>query len=805
MESIWRDVVHSLRGFGRSPAFTCVAVLTLALGIAANTAIFSVVDAVLLRPLPVKDPARIVVIHDQLPKLNLPRTPVSGPQYMDYSRQTDVFESTAAYVTKNFTLTGLGSPERLQAGRITAGFLPLLGIEPVIGRTFTQEDDRYGAHPVAMLSFRLWRQFFNTNAAALGQPLTLDGKSYEVVGVLPARIEQVYPNVDIWIPMAFSPAELSEQRRSSLAYDMLGRLKTGVGVRQAQSAMAGIARNTAAGNHSSAFGIEVRPIIDEQVGDVRGPLYILLAAVFVVLMISCANIASLLLARASGRARELAIRIAVGAGRARLMQQLLTESLMLSVLGGTLGVLLARWGLKALVALAPPDLPRLDAVALDARVLFFALLVSLGCGIVFGLFPAFAASKINLVDSLKESGKSEAAGASRQRFRGGLVITEVALAFTLLFSAGLLLRSFGRLLDVKPGFNPHNILTMRLVLPHNQQPDYKHAAGFFGSLLQRVRALPGVRDAAVADEPPFTPGGDNSVFSVRNYQPGPGKPEPHADYLNVTADYLKTMGIPLINGRNFTAADMVNNGQMSEGSSVIIDESLAKRFWTNGEALGRNIGWGSNGPWATVVGIAGSVTPNDLSEESKGTIYFPDYSPSATLVVRTANDPHNLTEAVRAQVQAVDRDQPVYDMRTMDERIALSLESRRFAVMLLGIFAALALTLAAIGLYGVIAYLVTQRTNEIGIRMALGAARGDILRLVIRHSLLLVSIGLGLGFCGSIAASHYLGSLLYNVPPIDGVTLCAVSVLLATVGAAAALIPARRAITVDPLVALRYQ
>ncbi|HYM01211.1 MAG TPA: ABC transporter permease, partial [Blastocatellia bacterium] len=698
MESIWRDIRYNLRGFARSPGFVSIGVLIMALGIAANTAIFSVIDAVLIRPLPIKDPARVMIVHDQLPKLNLPRTEVSGPQFEDYSRRTDIFESTAALSSQTFSVTGAGAPEQVLAARITNGFFPLLGVEPVIGRSFRQEDDVYGAHKAALLSFRAWDQLFGRDARVVGQSMTLNGAPYEVIGVLPPSIQQVYPKFDIWIPMAFSPAELSEARRFSLAYGMIARLKAGVGLREAQSAMSALAKESLKGDDAGGFNVEVRPIMDEKVGDVREPLYILLAAVFVVLMISCANIASLLVARASGRTREIAIRIAVGAGRLRLVRQLLIESVMLAILGGALGAMLANWGVKALLRLAPANLPRLSEITVNGRVLLFTTAVSLGAGILFGLFPAFAASRTNLVDSLKESGRSDSAGRSRQRFRSALVIAEVALAFGLLFSAGLLLRSFARLLEVKPGFDPHNMLTMRIALPHNKQPDYIHAATFFGALLPHLQALPGVQQAALATEPPFTPGGDNSMFFIRNYQSGRGRPEPHADYTNVSADYFKTMGIPLIKGREFTESDM-NKGWMSDGSSVIIDENLARIFWPKGDALGSNIGWsGGQGPWATIIGIVGSVKPGDLSADSKGMIYFADYYSEATMVIRTANDPHNLIQAVQEQVRSVDPNQPVYDIQTMDERVASSLASNRFATILLAIFAAVALVLAGIGL-----------------------------------------------------------------------------------------------------------
>ena len=485
--------------------------------------------------------------------------------------------------------------------------------------------------------------------------------------------------------MAFSARELSEERRESLAYTMVARLKRGTNINQAQSIMSGVARNIGEKDLGS-FNIEVRSLTDEYVSDVRRPLFVLLCAVLAVLLISCANVANLLLARATIRGHEIAVRVALGAGRSRIVRQLLTESLLIAVLGGAFGILLALWGTKALLALAPSTLPRLNGVHLDIRILLFSFGISLVCGVIFGLVPALTASKTNLVSSLKESERTDSAGMTRQRLRRAFVVAEVALALMLLICGGLLVRSFGKLLDVRPGFDPHNVVTLRLSLPGAQYNTAAKVAAFYDSALQRISGLPGVLHAAAAFQTPFTPGGDNSIFVIRGRQANSNDPPPHADYAFVSSDYFKSIGLPILKGRDFQPSDMRAGNFFAPDSVAIIDEELAKRFWPNGEALGGGISWSREGPWATVVGIVATAQLRDLTEESKGTFYLPAYFQSSTLVVRTSGDPRSLTPAIREQVLAVDKNQPVFDVKTMDERVATTLETRRFAVVLLGIF-----------------------------------------------------------------------------------------------------------------------
>lgn len=802
VSSVWRDIRYGARMLIRKPGFTIVAVLTLALGIAATTATFTVVDAVLLRKLPVTDPDRVVVIHNQLPKINLPRSPVSAPHYLDYSRQTDAFESTAAFVTRNLNLSGVSVPERLQAGRVTASFFPTLGVNPAAGRFFTAEEDRIGNERVVVLSSALWKRLFSANAAALNSSIQLNADHYQVIGVAPEGIQEMYPGVDLWTPMAFTPRELSEERRGSLVYTMVARLRPGTTLAHAQNIMTSVASNSGA-KDPDIFNIEVRSITDEYVSDVRRPLFVLLCAVIAVLLISCANVANLLLARATVRGHEIAVRAALGAGRSRIVRQLLTESLLIALLGGVVGVVLALWATKALLALAPSDLPRLTAVQVDLRVLLISLGASLLCGVIFGLVPALTASKTDLVSSLKESERTDSG--TRQWLRRTFVVAEVALALVLLISAGLLVRSFGKLLDVRPGFDPQNVLTLRVQLPGAQYDKATKVASFYDQVLTRVSSLPGVQHVGAAYQTPFTPGADNSTFFIRGRQAGPGEPPPHADYAFVSADYFATIGQPIVQGRGFQPSDMRAGNYFAPNSVAIIDEELARRFWPNGDALGGGLSWGKEGPWATIVGIAKTAQIKDLAEQSKGTFYLPAYVPMSTLVVRTAGDPKPLAGAIRDQVLAVDSNQPVFDVKTMEERVAVTLETRRFAVVLLGIFGGLALLLAAIGLYGVLAFAVSQRTREIGIHMALGARTRDVLLMVIRQGMALVVIGVVLGVAGAYAVTRTIRSLLFEVGTTDPLTFVFVSVLLAVVGFVACYLPARRATKVDPLVALRYE
>ena len=808
METFWQDVRFAARMLAKNPGFTAVAVLTLALGIGANTAIFSVVDAVLLRRLPVDSPDRLVAVHNQLPKVNLPRTEISALQFRDYADRTDVFESAAAITFPNYNLTGTDQPLRLRGMRTTAGLFSVLGVRPVAGRVFTAAEDTYGAQHVVLLSQNASERMYGSDQGSIGKRLQLDGESYEIIGVMPRTLEVIYPDVELWTPMAFTPRELNEERRWSLTFEMLGRLRSGVSLTAGRAAMATMAARMNGSMDSSigTFGIEVRPFVQEHIGDVRQPLYILLGAVSLVLLIACANIANLMLARGTARSREMAIRAAMGAARGRIVTQLLTESLLLAVLGGALGLLIAEWGCQVLIRMAPADLLRATAIGLNPVVLLFTLAVSIMVGILFGLAPALEAARKDLAGALKEGGRSSQEASGRQSLRKTLVISEVALAIVLLICSGLLLRSFQKLLEVRPGFDPANVLTAQVSLPRTKYADEAKLASFSDALLARVSSMPGVLHAAMASQPPLTPGLDNSVFSIRDYHPGPKDPQPHADTVYATPDYFAAMGIPLLKGRTYLESEMrPYKGPIGEGSVVVVDEALAKIFWSHEGALGKQLGWSGQGPWATIVGVVGTVRSGDLAEESKSAIYFPYHAPGMTLVVRTASDPRPFVAAIRQQVQGVDPDQPIYDVKTMEERVAASVERRRFSATLLGLFAGLAFALALIGLNGVISYLVAQRTHEIGVRMALGARPAGVLRLVLAQALGMAAAGVVTGLIVAFFATRLLANQLYGVEPVDPTTFLAVPTMLTAAALAASSIPALRATRVDPLVALRYE
>ncbi len=644
---------------------------------------------------------------------------------------------------------------------------------------------------------------FGGSKEAIGKSVQLNDERYRIIGVLPEKLGILYPHVQLWIPMVFSPQAFNDEEQGDLCCTMLARLRSGVSLQHANAAMAVDAGRESWGAPAQfrsmlqGFGIQVRSLREEETGDVSRPLYLLLGAVLLVLLIACANVANLLLARGSLRMREIAVRSAIGAGRRRIISQLLTESLVLSLAGAALGVLFAWWGIKALIHFAPASVPHANTIQLNGFVLGFAFIVSVLAGISFGLAPAIHASKIDLNDSLQESTRTASSASIRHGLRRALIFCEVALTFVLLAGSGLLLKSFAKLLDVNAGFDPSNVLTMRL--SPSKQSNPAQAAAFSRTLLSRISAIHGVTQVALAGEPPLMDPG-NSIFSIRDYHAPANGPQPHADNVTTSPDYFTTLRIRLLHGRFYTDEDTQTNNDV-----VVVDQALAGRFWPGQSALGKQIGWDSKGPWSTIIGVVGTVRSHTLASESEGTLYFPGYFEGMSLVVRTSGNPAALAGAIRAQVQALAPSQVGYDVETMEERVAESAAQQRFSATLLAVFATLALVLATVGLYSVLAYMVAQRTHEMGVRMALGAKPGDVLRLVIGQGLKVAGMGVAVGIALALGLTRLMASLLYGVSASDPLTFVGVAILLIVVAMLACYVPARRAMKVDPMVALRYE
>jgi predicted permease len=797
LDSLLQDLRYALRTLRKNPAFAAVAILTLALGIGFTTSIFSVVNAVLLEPLPVHDPERVVFIHDQLPEFGVPRTKVSPLQFREFSQHTELFEATAAFKPASLVLTIQERPVRVQAMKATAGLFPLLGVQPILGRVLSDSDDTFGSPHVLVLSEALWTTLFNRDRSIVGKRLRVDGNSYEIVGVLPGKFDTLFfPRAEVWIPAAIDPESTAEKYRWYVDYVMLARLRSGVSLAQARAGMqAALASfNVDAFN----FGVDIRPMLDEEVGDMRRPLYILLGAVTLVLLIACLNVGNLLLARNTARRKEIATRISLGAGRGRIIAQLLTESLLLSFIGAVAGLVVAQASLFALIRVGPPDIPRLSSIHLDAPVLIFTFGVSVFAAVLFGLAPALSSARSDLAEPSR-SGVHAGGGRQQHRLPRLLVVVEIAIALVLLSGSGLLLRSFAKLLDVPLGFNPNGVLTARVSLSAAISND---PTQFSNTVIDRISALPGVLHAALATGAPFTSDGYSTTFDIRDLHPGPGDPEPHAAVIYVTPGYFHTLQAPLVSGRLFTAADMRAGKWFDKGAVRIIDRALANRFWHDRNPVGSQIG--DDDQWATIVGVVGDIRDGDLASQPEGTIYIPGYVGS-TLILRTAANPQSLATPIRDQVRAAASDVPVYDVRTMQNLISESLVRRRFAVTLLTLFAALALLLAFIGIYGVIAYLAKLRTHEFGLHMALGAQRSDILGMVFRQSILVTFVGVASGLVLFLAAKPVLASQLFGVSPTDLLTLSLVSTLTIALAALANYIPASRATRVDPMIALRHE
>jgi putative ABC transport system permease protein len=814
METLLQDLRYGFRMLARKPAFTAVAVIALALGIGANTAIFSVVNTVLLKPLAFKDPDQLMMVWEDNTKLGFPKDTPAPANFVDWKDQNQVFEDMAAIADQTFNLTGVGEPEKLEGQRVSASFFPLLGVEPALGRAFLPEEDRPEGDRVVIMSHGLWQRRFGSDPSVVGKPLTLNGQPYTVVGILsksfrfPDPYQSTIEENALWVPMAFSSQEAGNRGGHYLL--VYARAKPGVTVNQAQADMNTIAARLQQQypDTNTSVGAVVTSLHDQLVGNIRPALLILLGAVGFVLLIACANVASLLLARAAARQKETAIRTALGASRARLIRQFLTESVVLAGLGGIVGLLLAIVGMQLLVALMPATLSQAKDINIDEKVLGFTFIVSLLTGVIFGLAPALQASRPDMNETLKEGGKGTA-GVARSRARNLLVVFEVVMALVLLICAGLLINSFLRLRSVDPGFNAANLLTMKVILPRSKYPDAPRRTAFYNEMIQRVESLPGVQSAGVITNLPLTFKGNNGGITIE------GRPEPPPDEIpivitrTVSADYFRTMNIPVLKGRPFSPQDTPDTMGV-----VIISETTARQFWPGEDAIGKRIkmgGFNSDAPWLSVAGIVEDVRQFELDIDPKPQVYFP-YTQMAyaflaprDLVVRTGVDPLSLAAAVRSEVWAIDKDQPVSNIATMEQILTDSVAKQRFSTLLLTIFAAVALVLAAVGIYGVISYSVTQRTHEIGIRMALGASSKDVLKLIVWQGFKLVSVGVTIGLVLAFILTRLMQSLLFGVSATDPVTFAAISAVLVTVAMLASYIPARKATKVDPMVALRYE
>jgi putative ABC transport system permease protein len=823
---MFKDFRFALRQLLKQPGFTLIAVITVALAIGANTAVLSLANALLIRPLPYPEPQQLVLLLQHFKSQNLERIPVSPPEFIDYESRAHSFEKLGAFGYTNFNLAGEDRPERIAGATLAAGVLPLLGVSPIKGRFFEREECTLGRDDVVIISARLWQRRFNSDPQIIGTKLLLNGKSFSVVGVIPASFDfplqlfnlgsgaQFRERAEIWKPLAFTDEEM--KMRPERNYAVVGRLAAGTSVAQAQADVDTInaqmrrehpnnytQTNSFSDKEDNSFGGDVLPLHDLAVGGMRPALLILVGAVFLVLLIACANLTTMLLARAAGREREMGIRVALGAGPLRLLRQVLTESVLLALVGGAAGILLALWGVELLKAIGAQTVPRLREVGVDLNVLGLTLAIAVGAGIIFGLVPGLASARPELTEALKEGGRSSSQGTRRNRLRNGLVIAEVALALVLLSGAGLLMKSFARLQNVNPGFNPRNALTLEISLPKIQYPDDPSIVRFNNEAHRRIAALPGVQVAGSSTILPLAGTNSDSSFAIEGRASNDNSPSPDEEKRQVSPDYFRALETPLIRGRFFTDADNADAPRV-----IIVNQAFAKKFWPNQDALGKRIvmgGMSDNPKWITIVGVVGDMRHFGLDVDPKPEMYVPfaqDPYFTTIYVVRSNQDPQSLLPAIRREIQAIDPAVPFANVRTFENVIADSVAPRRLSVVLLGVFAGVAVLLASVGIYAVMSFLVVQRTHEIGVRMALGAQRGDVLQLVVGHAAKLVGIGSVIGLVLAFMSTRTLSALLYNIGAFDAATFVFVTISLAAVALLASYIPALRATRADPMIAL---
>lgn len=807
MRILLQDLRFAFRQMGKRPGFTLIVIATLALGIGANAAIFSLLDAVLLRPLPYEHPEQLVKIWTRFAGIGMPNDQnwISPPEFKDIEQLNRSFAGLAVMSSGSFNLGAKGSPQRVVGSVVSTNLFAMLGVQPMLGRNFLPEEGQPGHDNEVILSYGLWQRAFGGNASVIGSTTRIDGVANTIVGVMPKGF--AYPgDSEAWGPASFTPDDLSENSRGSHGYELLARLKPGVSWAQLQSDMDRVSR-TMIEEHPTYpyktydFALIVHPLLEEMVGDVKTSLWVLMAAVGLVLLIACANVANLLLVRASERQQEMGVRLALGASQWRLVRQVLTESVLLAGIGGAAGLALAPWAMRGLLALAATVLPRTVHTAIDARALGLIAAVTLATGILFGLAPALQSRKTHNWAALKSTRTTE--GSQSKRLRRALIVAETAVSLILLAGAGLLLRSFAQILKVDPGFRPENVLTLRVALPNAQYSKPEQIRGFYDGLLDHVRQLPGVKSAGAVSLLPL--GGNTSGTIVVDSQSVPKQATtPEADQRIATPGYFEAMGISLVHGRLFENRDGADAPPV-----VIVDESLANLYWPNQDPVGKRIHIGpATAPWKSVIGVVRHVRNRTLEARSRVEVYFPlDQMPNTSMgmAVLTSGKPMSLAPTIQREVNAIDPDLPVFKVLTMTEMMGESVARRRLALVLLAVFAGLALVLASIGIYGVTSYVVMQSQQEIGLRMALGADRGNVLRLMMRRGLTTIALGLGTGVVTSLLLTRLVRGMLFDVKPADPLALGGATVLLLGVALLAIFIPARRATRVNPVVALRYE